>query len=101
MARNHQNKEISLFLVLHVFLIIIVCLQQLRAAANAKGVQTVYIFGDSTMDVGTNNHLKGSTATANNPYYGIDYPNSKCTGRFSNGYNTADYIGILYIIYIN
>ncbi|XP_019182627.1 PREDICTED: GDSL esterase/lipase At5g33370-like [Ipomoea nil] len=95
MARNnnHQNNETRLILIVlyYVFLIIIVMCWEV-AAANAKKVQTVYIFGDSTMDVGTNNHLKGSTATANNPYYGIDYPNSKCTGRFSNGYNTADYI---------
>ncbi|XP_031094310.1 GDSL esterase/lipase At1g74460-like [Ipomoea triloba] len=89
--RNHQNNETGLILlVLHVFLIIVICWQV--PAANAKKVETVYIFGDSTMDVGTNNHLKGSLATANNPYYGIDYPNSKSTGRFSNGYNTADYI---------
>nr|GMC93357.1 GDSL esterase/lipase At5g33370-like [Ipomoea batatas] len=92
--RNHQNNETSLILLvlLHVLLIIIVICWQLPAAVNAKKVETVYIFGDSTMDVGTNNHLKGSLATANNPYYGIDYPNSKSTGRFSNGYNTADYI---------
>ncbi|KAM7516075.1 hypothetical protein LguiA_005658 [Lonicera macranthoides] len=52
--------------------------------------RTIYIFGDSTMDVGTNNYLNGSLATANRPYNGIDYPHSIPTGRFSNGYNTAD-----------
>ncbi|XP_072147453.1 GDSL esterase/lipase At5g55050-like [Setaria viridis] len=26
------------------------------------------------------------------PYYGIDFPNSEPTGRFSNGYNIADFI---------
>jgi hypothetical protein len=27
------------------------------------------------------------------PLYGVDYPGSKPTGRFSNGYNVADFIG--------
>ncbi|XP_055803607.1 GDSL esterase/lipase At5g33370-like [Solanum dulcamara] len=55
-------------------------------------VSTIFIFGDSTLDVGTNNYLNGSLATANNPYYGIDYPHHAATGRFSNGYNPADFI---------
>lgn len=59
----------------------------------AADLPAVYIFGDSTADVGTNNNLKGSLAIADNPYYGIDYPSSKPTGRFSNGYNTVDEIG--------
>ena len=52
----------------------------------------MFIFGDSTVDVGTNNFLN-TTAKANSPYYGIDFPNSLPTGRFSNGFNTIDYIG--------
>ncbi|CAN4078649.1 unnamed protein product [Withania somnifera] len=55
-------------------------------------VPAIFIFGDSTVDVGTNNYLNGSLSTANNPYYGIDYPNHVATGRFSNGYNPADFI---------
>ncbi|CAN4083515.1 unnamed protein product [Withania somnifera] len=57
-------------------------------------VPAIFIFGDSTVDVGTNNYLNGSLATANNRYYGIDYPNHVATGRFSNGYNPADFIAI-------
>ncbi|KAK4346980.1 hypothetical protein RND71_033319 [Anisodus tanguticus] len=57
-------------------------------------VPAIFIFGDSTVDVGTNNYLNGSLATANNPYYGIDYPNHAATGRFSNGYNPADIIAM-------
>ncbi|KAL4577740.1 hypothetical protein LXL04_013853 [Taraxacum kok-saghyz] len=52
----------------------------------------VFIFGDSTVDVGTNNYIKNCTAKVNHPYYGIDYPQSKATGRFSNGLNSADTI---------
>ncbi|XP_015064866.1 GDSL esterase/lipase At5g33370-like [Solanum pennellii] len=55
-------------------------------------VPAIFVFGDSTVDVGTNNYLAGSLATANNRYYGIDYPHHVATGRFSNGYNPADFI---------
>lgn len=57
-------------------------------------VPAVYIFGDSTFDVGTNIFVPGSKARVDFKYYGIDFPDSKPTGRFSNGYNTADAIGI-------
>lgn len=64
---------------------------------NGAELPAVFIFGDSTADVGTNNHLQGCLATANNRFYGIDYPFSKPTGRFSNGYNTADEVGMLFL----
>ncbi|KAL6873556.1 hypothetical protein ACP4OV_013638 [Aristida adscensionis] len=52
----------------------------------------MYVFGDSTLDDGNNNYLSGpAVSRANAPYYGIDFPGFP-TGRFSNGYNTADYI---------
>lgn len=44
-------------------------------------VPAIYIFGDSTVDVGTNRYL----------------PDCGATGRFSNG-NVADYIDISYLI---
>jgi hypothetical protein len=58
-------------------------------------VPAVYVFGDSTLDVGNNNYLPGKDVPrANKPYYGIDLPGSgRPTGRFSNGYNTADFVG--------
>ncbi|KAG2608577.1 GDSL esterase/lipase At1g71691-like [Panicum virgatum] len=57
-------------------------------------VPAVYVFGDSTLDVGNNNYLPGEgVPRANMPHYGIDLPGSgKPTGRFSNGYNTADFV---------
>ncbi|KAL5557437.1 hypothetical protein UlMin_039673 [Ulmus minor] len=55
-------------------------------------VPSIYVFGDSTADVGTNNFLPKCGAKANFPPYGIDYPGSKPTGRFSNGYNAIDII---------
>ncbi|KAI3784541.1 hypothetical protein L1987_43641 [Smallanthus sonchifolius] len=55
----------------------------------------IFIFGDSNVDVGTNNFLKRCTANANHPYHGIDFLHSKPTGRFSNGKNIVDQIARL------
>ncbi|KAK3018049.1 hypothetical protein RJ639_005174 [Escallonia herrerae] len=55
-------------------------------------VPAIFIFGDSTVDVGTNNNLEECSARADMLYNGIDYPFSEPTGRFSNGHNTADFI---------
>ncbi|KAM0952221.1 putative triacylglycerol lipase [Dioscorea sansibarensis] len=52
----------------------------------------MYLFGSPVLDVGTNNYITGG-AKANYYPYGIDYPGSEATGRFSNGKNAADYLG--------
>uniref|UniRef100_A0ACD5WRH5 Uncharacterized protein n=1 Tax=Avena sativa TaxID=4498 RepID=A0ACD5WRH5_AVESA len=58
-----------------------------------RQVPAMYVFGDSTLDVGNNNYLPGADVPrANMPLYGIDYLGSKPTGRFSNGYHVADFI---------
>ncbi|TXG64957.1 hypothetical protein EZV62_011951 [Acer yangbiense] len=62
--------------------------------ANAE-VPAIFIFGDSTADVGTNNFLPGSKARIDFPFNGIDFPNGKATGRFSNGLNSADLLAML------
>ncbi|PWA46445.1 Lipase, GDSL [Artemisia annua] len=62
--------------------------------ATGKTDATIFIFGDSTVDVGTNNHLPRCTTKADHRYHGIDFGYSKSTGRFSNGQNAADQIGI-------
>jgi hypothetical protein len=58
-------------------------------------VPAVFVFGDSTVDVGNNNFLGGTRkeGKANFPQYGVDFPTSMPTGRFSNGFNTADQLG--------
>lgn len=53
-------------------------------------VNTVYVFGDSLVDVGNNDYLPEPVPRANRPY-GMDLP-GKPTGRFTNGYNLADVI---------
>lgn len=53
----------------------------------------IFILGDSAADIGTNNFLPGSKARANFPYISTDLPYSRPTGRFSNGFNSADFFG--------
>ncbi|CAK8572252.1 unnamed protein product [Lathyrus sativus] len=50
-----------------------------------------FVFGDSLVDNGNNNYL-ATSARANAPPYGIDYPTGQPTGRFSNGLNIPDFI---------
>ncbi|CAL5080676.1 unnamed protein product [Urochloa decumbens] len=75
-------------------LLAVVSLQvMMAAAATSSRPPAMFVFGDSTLDVGNNNYLPGpDVPRANKPYYGIDFPGSVATGRFSNGYNIADYL---------
>ncbi|KAK8969663.1 GDSL esterase/lipase [Platanthera guangdongensis] len=50
-----------------------------------------FVFGDSLVDNGNNNYL-ATTARADAPPYGVDYPTHRPTGRFSNGLNIPDLI---------
>uniref|UniRef100_A0A7N0VA94 GDSL esterase/lipase n=1 Tax=Kalanchoe fedtschenkoi TaxID=63787 RepID=A0A7N0VA94_KALFE len=52
----------------------------------------LYVFGDSLVDVGNNNHLLISITKANFPHNGLDFPTKQATGRFSNGKNAADFL---------
>ncbi|RRT38821.1 hypothetical protein B296_00053158 [Ensete ventricosum] len=73
-------------LLLHLPLLVTAAVLALGGAEAGK-VPAIYVFGDSTADVGNNNYLQGSNAKANFPHNGIDFPFSRPTGRFSNGYN--------------
>ncbi|KAK8916077.1 GDSL esterase/lipase [Platanthera zijinensis] len=64
------------------------------AVAGDGRVPAIYVFGDSTADVGNNNFLPGNTAKANFPHNGVDFPAKRPTGRFSNGYNGIDFLGM-------
>lgn len=74
------------------YLLLLSVVGALLVSARANDVHTIFIFGDSTVDVGTNDYIT-SWAKANFRYNGIDFPHSIPTGRFSNGYNNADQIG--------
>ncbi|KAL6011831.1 hypothetical protein ACLOJK_002297 [Asimina triloba] len=61
--------------------------------ANAT-VPAIFVFGDSIFDVGNNNFLPYTSARADQPHNGIDFPGGVATGRFSNGYNIIDYLAM-------
>ncbi|KAL3717743.1 hypothetical protein ACJRO7_009217 [Eucalyptus globulus] len=61
------------------------------AAPGAEAARAFLVFGDSLVDSGNNNYL-ATTARADNPPNGIDYPTHRATGRFSNGLNLPDII---------
>lgn len=89
----------SLIMVLPA-LLVCVSLAASPAMAAAGGrreevhlVPALYVFGDSTVDVGNNQYLPGNSALQ--LPYGIDFPHSRPTGRFSNGYNIADFVAKL------
>uniref|UniRef100_A0ACD5YTE7 Uncharacterized protein n=1 Tax=Avena sativa TaxID=4498 RepID=A0ACD5YTE7_AVESA len=67
----------------------------LAAAAHAPAASAAprafFVFGDSLVDNGNNNYLL-TTARADAPPYGIDFPSHRATGRFSNGLNIPDII---------
>ncbi|CAN6280033.1 unnamed protein product [Urochloa humidicola] len=88
----------SLIMVLVALLACVISLLASPATAAARGeevhlVPAVYVFGDSTVDVGNNQYLPGNSALQ--LPYGIDFPHSRPTGRFSNGYNVADFVAKL------
>jgi len=67
-----------------------------EATEQQRAVPAIFVFGDSTVDVGNNNFLATrKEGQANFPQYGVDFPTSKPTGRFSNGFNTADQLAQL------
>ncbi|KAJ7296081.1 hypothetical protein O6H91_15G080500 [Diphasiastrum complanatum] len=63
----------------------------LEESTNHPGVPALFIFGDSTVDVGNNNHLQ-TLARANMPPYGRDFDTHTPTGRFCNGRISIDYL---------
>jgi hypothetical protein len=89
-----SHSAMALLLVLSSSLQALVVAAASAAAAGGRPPPAMFVFGDSTLDVGNNNYLPGpDVPRANKPYYGIDFPGSLPTGRFSNGYNIADYLG--------
>ena len=83
-------KKTTTFLLLNLFL---AALSTLTTAAVSPAV---FVFGDSTVDVGNNNFLPSDAPKVNFPPWGIDYPGRTPTGRFTNGFNYADYVGMHY-----
>ncbi|XP_008810066.2 GDSL esterase/lipase At5g33370-like [Phoenix dactylifera] len=66
-------------------------LTTLGTLSTTMEARAFFVFGDSLVDNGNNNYL-ATTARADSPPYGIDYPTHQPTGRFSNGLNIPDII---------
>ena len=85
------NSSLAMVSILQLCLII-----GAAAAGPSKLVRLVpamHVFGDSTLDVGNNNYLPGTSARADFPHNGVDFPGGEPTGRFSNGFIGADFLG--------
>ncbi|KAL2944625.1 hypothetical protein RDABS01_032972 [Bienertia sinuspersici] len=63
-----------------------------KYSSATKLAPALFVFGDSLVDVGNNNHLPFTIAKADFPHNGVDFPTHKPTGRFSNGKNAADFL---------
>ncbi|XP_027366654.1 GDSL esterase/lipase At5g33370-like [Abrus precatorius] len=74
------------FLVLGLFMALAI-----GGFKGAEAARAFFVFGDSLVDNGNNNYL-ATTARADAPPYGIDFPTRRPTGRFSNGFNIPDFI---------
>ncbi|KAF7805667.1 GDSL esterase/lipase [Senna tora] len=74
----------SLFLI--CFLLVVV----LSVSNGQPLVPALFIFGDSVVDAGNNNHLY-TIVKANFPPYGRDFKNHNPTGRFCNGKLASDF----------
>ncbi|XP_059063262.1 GDSL esterase/lipase At5g03810 isoform X4 [Cryptomeria japonica] len=78
--------EISFILLVRAIFLLI-----LGQCVFSAEVPALILFGDSTIDVGNNNHLL-TLAKSNHPPYGRDFPGKRITGRFSNGLVATDYV---------
>ncbi|XP_057756511.1 GDSL esterase/lipase At5g33370-like [Arachis stenosperma] len=75
-----------------VFLVLMNVIINVPSSVEARP-RAFFVFGDSLVDNGNNNYLF-TTARADSPPYGIDFPTRTPTGRFSNGYNIPDFISM-------
>ena len=106
----HKNRATSVFLIYHflcfssstfnsmasslVFCswIIFMIMALGTLSTQTEAARAFFVFGDSLVDNGNNNFL-ATTARADSPPYGIDFPPThRPNGRFSNGYNIPDFI---------
>ena len=92
--RERGAKEISTLLTMsspRVIMLTLTIVLVVTIAPKAEAARAFIVFGDSLVDSGNNNYL-ATTARADYPPNGIDYPTRRPTGRFSNGLNLPDII---------
>ncbi|KAJ9566439.1 hypothetical protein OSB04_002405 [Centaurea solstitialis] len=89
----HMVMVLILFLVVTTILrpVTAITIVDIRKIATKNNVTGVFVFGDSSVDPGNNNHL-ATTDKSNFPPYGMDFFDGHPTGRFSNGRLATDFI---------
>ena len=93
-------KEMSTLLTMsspRVIMLTLTIVLVVTVAPKAEAARAFFVFGDSLVDSGNNNYL-ATTARADSPPNGIDYPTHRPTGRFSNGFNLPDIISEFIIL---
>ncbi|CAH8270501.1 unnamed protein product [Arabidopsis lyrata] len=81
-------------LVLVPWFLVVVGLAGGEVSSETAMFPAMFVFGDSLVDNGNNNHLN-SLARSNYLPYGIDFAGNQPTGRFSNGKTIVDFMGEL------
>ncbi|KAK2643510.1 hypothetical protein Ddye_025273 [Dipteronia dyeriana] len=84
---SSSSSLLASFLLLLHFLFIS---QRLNVVNGQPLVPAMFIFGDSVVDAGNNNHIY-TIVKSNFPPYGRDFVNHKPTGRFCNGKLASDF----------
>ncbi|XP_057450828.1 GDSL esterase/lipase At1g29670-like [Lotus japonicus] len=86
--------ESKTWLILSLVTVMVASIMQHSTVLGESQVPCIFVFGDSLSDSGNNNNLPTS-AKANFLPYGIDFPATFPTGRYSNGRNPIDKIAQL------
>ena len=76
-----------------MYLLLLLTSSILWLTCNADPNSGLFVFGDSLLDVGTNDYISVSLAKATESPYGIDFSGGKATGRFGNGKIYTDFVG--------
>ena len=94
--KYRENIEVFLAMASNFFFFFLTLLSNYLTFLEAALVPAMYVFGDSLLDVGNNNYLNFSAPKANFYPNGIDFPTRNPTGRFCNGKNPSDFLGMFY-----
>lgn len=73
-------------------IVVLIVIAQTNVLPENVTVPAVFMFGDSIVDTGNNNHLS-TVVRSNFPPYGRDFMGGKATGRFSDGKIPPDLFG--------
>jgi len=98
MGRNGGYARCQVLLLLLALAVVLLPPSAVQGSGGKSGgfedISAIFMFGDSIVDPGNNNH-RLTEAKANFPPYGQDFPGRVATGRFSNGLVPGDLLGML------